>query len=929
MITIKPIVRRSIQKIFIAALLCTAGNTIFAQTPANKAKPPIDEKVYNTWPAVFGSPVISKNGQFVFYTIRNQPIGKSTLVIQSTDTKWKKEFPELDRVEFSPDSRYAIYKKRGDSLVLISLGKEEIEYIPNVSMYRLPVSGDWLVCQLNSAEKKIIARNLKTKKELVYDQVSGFWLSNDGKALILQTSASTDKSLQSLLSITLENGKQKILWEGNGISNLMFDRESRMAFLANEKSDNQTIRTVFYYKPGMEKALPVIQETAATVPKGLKIDKLTRFDRKGERIFIILRENKPFKPQARPKPDAVKVTVWSYQDATLQSGQAGNTGAAAMMGSGNEEFIAVIDMEKHKLIRLEQEPGEFLHSAELQEVFLTSTLKKAADGYEQYWNKAISQPLNMIFAKDGKRVSLDDVDDAAPSISPAEKFLVYFNRKENDFFTYEIANGIKRNITKDIPVNLVNSFEDHVGAMPVSPAGWLKNDEAVIIYDQFDIWMIDPLAVKAPVNITNGFGRKHDLIFRVLDESNLITIDKGRLLLNAFNQTTKDNGFYSLQLNKKNDPELLSVGPYVYHLQGKAAPRTPAGIPPVKAGNAEIYIVKRMSASEYPNVFSTSDFRTFTPLTNLEPQKDYNWMTTEVHSWKDPNGKTVQGILYKPEDFDPAKKYPVIFYYYERVSDGANIFQEPQYSDGRLNIAWYVSNGYLVFRPDILITTGEPGQSAVNAVVSGAEYLSQKPYVNPKKMGIQGISYGGFETYYLVTHTNLFAAACSAAGFTDFMSWYNYLWANRIANQTVMERGQVRMGGTLWEISEKYIRNSPIMNADKVTTPLLMLGGRIDYGVPISQAIEFYLAMRRLGKRAWLLDYEEGDHGLFGKDAADYDRRMIQFFDHYLKDEPAPKWMLEGIPANKRGIESGFELIKQKDANGHWITPGEGLLKKD
>jgi predicted peptidase len=887
-------------------------------------KPLIDASVYGKWPSV-SSTSISNNGQYVAYMINNQPVGKKTLVIQSTDSKWKKEFPGIGAAEFTPDSRYAIYSIPGDSLVLLTLGKGTTEFITNSQSYQLADDGNWMVYQLNSGNRNVIAYNLKTKERKSYEQVYNYWISNNGKNLIFQSVSANNKALQSLNTVSLESGKQNQLWEGVGMSNMLYDGLDRIAFIADEKQEGKITRSIWFYKTEMPHAELFIQETAATISKDLKIGALTRFSKKGDKIFITLKENKPFRPAQKPKQDVVKMTVWSYTDSILQSNQAGSGGTMSMIGSISQEYVAVADIESKKMIRLEQEKGE-LNDKKEDAFFLTRTLKAGADGFEKYWNNAISTPLNLVNAKDGKRKELNEFGDAVfLDVSPAEKFLLYWDESEHNFFTYEITTGIKRNITKSITPNWSAIHDDDIKTTPSPPAGWLADDESVLLYDRYDIWQVDPTGEKKPINLTNGYGQQHKIAFRLAMEGNnlpgkiLVSPDKGKLLLNALNLETKENGFYTVQIGRSQEPELLSMGPFCYQIKGSVSSHCSAGMEPIKARDAKMFVVQRMSASLSPNLYATTDFNTFTPLTNIHPEKDYNWISTELHTWKSNRGDTIQGILYKPENFDPNKQYSVIMYYYVRLSEKMHHFLSPDFSNGILNIPWYVSNGYLVFCPDIHITkAGETGKCAADAVVSGAEYLSKMPYVNSKKIGIQGLSFGGFETYYIVTHSNIFAAACAGAGMTDLISFYNDLRGDGISQQPFAERS-VYMYATPWEAPEWYIENSAVFNADKVTSPLLMFSTSVDGAVAFSQAMEFYLSMRRLGKRAWLLEYEEGNHAVQGKSAEDYTIRMTQFFGHYLKDEPAPKWMTRGVPAKMGGIDGGLELDKEIK------TPGPGL----
>jgi dipeptidyl aminopeptidase/acylaminoacyl peptidase len=456
---------------------------------------------------------------------------------------------------------------------------------------------------------------------------------------------------------------------------------------------------------------------------------------------------------------------------------------------------------------------------------------------------------------------------------------------------------------------------------------WLENEKGVILFDRYDMWLVDPDGIKSPINLTNGYGQKNKIAFRLPELYwNKFISANARIIVKAFNRKNKEEGFYYIDMNRlKGNPQILSMGPYNYEI-----PDNSFNSARLNSSDLQRLLVRRESATQSPNYFLTSDFKTFTPVTDVYPERSYNWLTSELHTWKSLNGETLQGILYKPQNFDPKKKYPVIFHYYESKSDLLNKYLEPAAITDHLNIPWFVSNGYLVFTPDIHYRIGKTGESALNAVVSAAHYLAKFPWVDSKKMGLQGQSFGGYETNYIVTHSNLFAAAMSSAGVSDFVSDYDGISHGGRSRQSTYESGQNRIGATLWERPDLYIQNSPIFNAPKVTTPILMMNNKIDGAVPFSQGVEFFTALRRLGKRAWMLQYDCGDHVLFKKeDALQHTIRITQFFDHYLKDSAPPKWMLYGIPAKDKGIDDGLQLVYEKDKNGKWLTPKEGGLLTD
>jgi dipeptidyl aminopeptidase/acylaminoacyl peptidase len=335
--------------------------------------------------------------------------------------------------------------------------------------------------------------------------------------------------------------------------------------------------------------------------------------------------------------------------------------------------------------------------------------------------------------------------------------------------------------------------------------------------------------------------------------------------------------------------------------------------------------VLRSRSTESPNFFYTKDFKTFNALSNIYPERLFNWLTTELKEFKTIDGRMEQGILYKPENFDAGKKYPVLVHYYEKMSQQLNKFLTPGLSDGTINIPYFVSRGYLVFLPDIHYRTGEIGESAYNSIVAAGNYLSALPFVDGKRMGLTGHSFGAFETNYVITHSSLFTAALSDAGPSNFVSQYgSYELHAGISLQGIVERGQNRMGANLWERPDVYIKNSPIFEADKITTPVLMVCNKLDAIVHFEQGVQLFTALRRLGKKAWMLQYDGEAHSVFQeKNQMDLTIRATQFFDHYLKGKPAPKWMLDGTPAKLKGIETGYEL----DTTGR--TPPVGLLTQE
>jgi len=876
--------------------------------PSN-GKPVIDSSAVKLW-VDLGAAGISDDGNYVYFTAFNEPIGTYKLTISSVKSNWKREFIHTSRVSFSPDSKRVIFKQGTDSLCLLSLGEDKISYISNVGDYKIS-SGDanrkgWLVYTSNSATKELVLRGLDGSAELRIPFVSNYFFNDSSNCLLVDAGVGQDSSVyNSLKWITLPGKIIKEIWSGTQqkVSCLTFnDSGDRLAFIVEKVIGDQATNELWYYRDGMNGAMLLADNHASGIGDGLEIStQKPQFSKDGKRVFFGLQSIRT-KPR---KQSGVLLDVWSYTDPVLQSEQMEEL-------KYGRNYTSVIGIDERRVRQLEFDNERTMA---IRGNWLWVMHKLGNSGiFEENWNSNAQYACYLVSAVDGSRRILrkpipkySEMD----VISPTGKWFIYYDFISKNYFSYEVGTGKIHNITHAIKttwtMDKIEIPEPYL-AWVDRETGWFKDDEAMLINDEYDIWQVDPGGVKAPISITNGFGRSHHIRFNLVDEGaslkNFSRPQSHFLLLKAFNDINKDAGFYRKDLNDKGDPEPLYMGAYVY---GWWNGHGSYNYPPVKANFADVYLVLRMSATEAPNYMVTKDFRSYKAISSVEPQKNFNWLTTTLIHWKGLDGGSLAGVLYKPENFDPKKRYPIIFDYYEERSDELNFFRRPNPALGRINIPWFVSHGYLVFTPDIHYKIGNPGTSAFNSVISAARYFSKKPWVDKEHMGIQGHSFGGYETEYIVTHTDIFAAACAASGISDLIGFYGsavragypMFWA---------ERDQGRMGGTPWQIRDLYITNSPIFNADKVTTPLLLMQNKGDEIIPFAQGLEFFTALRRLRKRVWMLQYDDGSHTVSGRSSEDYSIRLGQFFDHYLKGKASPKWMTRGIPAKDKGIDNGFEL---------------------
>jgi dipeptidyl aminopeptidase/acylaminoacyl peptidase len=450
---------------------------------------------------------------------------------------------------------------------------------------------------------------------------------------------------------------------------------------------------------------------------------------------------------------------------------------------------------------------------------------------------------------------------------------------------------------------------DELNDLPDDPsphgiAGWLDDEKHVLVYDRYDIWSIELNGLEMPVNITNTFGRNNNLRFRYirLDPDAEFISKKDQIYLSAFNYENKESGFFALKPGKISDPEKLTMDKASY----------PGDL--LKAKNSDILLWQKGNFTVSPELFyGKMDMSESKKISVTNPQQStYNWGTAELVNWMSFDRQNLQGILYKPENFDPAKKYPMIVYFYERSSDGLYSYMPPAPSASIINRIFAVSNGYLVFVPDIPYVIGYPGQSCYNSVVSGTYSLLDKyKYIDKEKLALDGQSWGGYQIAYLVTQTDLFACAYAGAAVSNMISAYGGIrWGTGMSRMFQYEHTQSRIGGTLWDNPLQYIENSPIFWVPKINTPLLLMHNDADGAVPWYQSIEFITALRRLDKPAWLLSYNDEDHNLVKRpNRKDISIRKMQFYDHYLKGTPMPYWMKNGISQLEKGKIDGYNLV--------------------
>jgi dipeptidyl aminopeptidase/acylaminoacyl peptidase len=840
------------------------------------------------WP-ILDHQTLNSNGKYVSYLVKNE-INNNKLIIQSTENDWKVEIPTHLSwgAEYVKDVDWVSFTKSDDTTCLIKLGTNTIKYFTNLDSYRIfkQKNNTFFIYRTIAETQNLVLRNLTTDKETIFKNVKKYTISSNGKTLILQVSDTTSE-LAKLEWINIESGISLYIDHISSEGNICLDSSgSQLAYIKQLLVDGKMKNQLKYFKKGMDSCEILIDGYTLSMDGMEVAEGESFFNLNGNKLFFYIKKNNESNVTTQKK----NVHLTTYCDDSVA------------MVKGKNLLLTVINLDdsKKSIVQLIK-PNDAGYTSDKKDIsdYIVTYSDCTKNINEHNWNPLSIPNIYLVSTKDGsRRLIKERLLTIELSFSNTAKYVIWFDKKLKNWFSYNIANNTTKDITKNIHTAL-NKWSD-TPDLPSSAGllGWTDGDSALLIQDRFDIWKIDPDGIRSPQNITQNFGYKKNIRLRYIhfpQEENRIFHRNDTLYLSAFDLKTKNNGFFKLEIkngNFKLISQPIRKELYYFNEYRPSMSGLDGYISPVKADDSTLFLVTKMSNKEYPNLYLTNNFEQFKPLTNFAPQDQYNWYTTELIHWTQADGTLAYGMLYKPENFDPQKKYPLILYYYEESSMVLNAYLQPALTNGLLNIPWFVTHGYLVFVPDIHFKVGTPGESAYNIVVSAAKHFMRQPWIDPGKLAIQGHSFGGFETNYIVTKTHIFAAAASCAGVVNLTSMYNRAAGGGSVPQIYFELGQGRMGATPWSRPDLYEKNSPITNVNRVTTPLLVMYNPMDFIVPYTEGQEWFSSLNRLKKKVWMLSYDNEGHVLDNtENKLDYTIRLMQFFDYYLKDKPMPDWM--------------------------------------
>jgi len=830
------------------------------------------------------------------------------------DTTTKKNIPDSLKMKIDGLVKIAdsLLRKSLDSVkgkiekfeVIAATQKAVEEIYKKANDLFVDAEGDDAVADKIQEGTDLTVKNLVTGKIIKFKLVSEYYFDKTGTKLLIETTKAPKDTLSkaSVILYNLQSDKIDTIMKGfNDAKNFVFDEGGQqLAFVAERDSTAKSLQKFYklwYYNNGKDSAVIQADRNTAGIIKGNTISENAdlKFSKDGKKLFFGTATIIPAKDTTLVDFELARLDVWTYNDDYLQPQQ-----LKQLPQELKRSFSAVAVPGQNTLVQLGTDSSENISLInEGNAAFVLAQSTKGNRIASQWEGRTLTNAF-LINVNTGKSLLISKNNIGKLTASPMGKYVYWYDAVKQNYFAYNTASSSVKNITDKIKIPLFDTENDVPDyANEIGVAGFTADDKYILVQDEYDIWKVDPTAVEAPVNMTNGFGRRNKIKFDYVntDPEKRFINPTEKILLRSQNKTNKNGGFYSVNVGEVKDPVLLHSGAHSFSA-------------PLKAKDSEKFIFSQSDilASE---LYVTDDFKQLKKLTDVAAQqKDYNWLSAELMRWKMFDGKMSEGLLFKPENFDPAKKYPVILYFYERNADQLYNYRAPAPSSSTINIPYFVSNGYLVFDPNIYYKKGEPGQSAYNSVVSAAKMLAKMPWVDSNRMAIQGQSWGGYQVAYLVTKTNMFRAAGAGAPVSNMTSAYGGIrWGVGINRQFQYEKTQSRIGATLWQRPDLYIKNSPLFAANKIKTPLLLMHNDADGSVPWYQSIELFTAMKRLGKKVWLLEYNGEDHNLVErKNRKDLSVRLGQFFDYYLKDAPAADWIRKGVPATQKGINWGLEV---------------------
>ncbi len=856
---------------------------------------------------------ISDNGKWV--ACKMEPWeGDATVYLYAAQGQETATFSPADKFAFSASSGYLVVtqtpgKSTVDSLKVLNTKEDKMpmntlviysvagkkETIDSLKTFKLADEADWIAYQRGRKDSTLYVRSLDGSKTFQFPTVTDFQFAKKS-GMLYYTSAAEGEA--GIFTLNPEKGSPVLIKEGKGVfKQTTFDEKGeRLAFLYCADKDSSYKALSLWLSEHNAPAKEIATRGNKAFPAEWVINEngMLQFSKSASRLFFGTSPEPRQKDTTQLAENRPNVQVWSWDEPVQYTVQNYNKEKDL-----KKSYQAVYNLGNGSIFQLANEelPNIQLGNEGDAPLALLSTSRPYS--LSSMWEARTRSDYYTVSLDNGERKQIAQADYGRFRLSPQGKYAYWYGETDSCWYTIALAEGKRYRLTtpESFPAwDEENDVPDYPYAH--GAAGWTANDQNLLIYDRYDIWKFDPTAATSPINLTVN-GRKEKLSYRLeqLDkEARFIDLGKPQLL-KGFNEATKGYGFYNARLSAPAAPKTLLAGNYMLRSINKAK-------------NTDDVIYTMETFQQYPDIhYSTLAFKKSVQLTHGDKQQEgFIWGTAELVSWISLDGRPLEGVVYKPANFDPNKKYPMMVNFYERNSETLYNYRMPEPHRSTIDYHLYNSNEYVIFNPDIRYVDGYPGESCYNCLMPGITMMIAKGYIDEKGIGAQGHSWGGYQVAYLATRTNLFSAIESGAPVVNMFSAYGGIrWGSGMARSFQYEHTQSRLGATPWSSPLRYLENSPLFTMDKVQTPILIMHNDADGHVPWYQGIEYFVAMKRLGKPCWLLNYTGEPHWpMHMANRIDFQRRMFQFFNHYLKKEKMPKWMSEGVPAVEQPFELGY-----------------------
>lgn len=905
---------------------------LFAAAKSHAQKPALTWKDVSKW-TYNRATTLSPDGQWIAW-----PTGPSEgdlkVVIRKTMDTTNFTYPigaTAGTVVFTKDSKFAAFRVSAkdaeakaarktnkplyDKLTVVSLPENKSTSFEKVKNFSFSENGNWLVVQFMAAETApkdptapkgtdALLYNLQTKKSFNLGNVTEIAFNKTGDLLAYLVDAGGQngnglflRDMKTGVTTAIDNDKatyKSLNWNefGTALALLKSNKDEKY------KEDVFTVIGVNKINGDLTNKITYNGVTDSAFPKGMGINSnaapywsddqqtiffgINKLEKKEDKKVDSASKSKPEpKKEDLEKPDMI---IWNWQDKRLQSAQQTQEmrdKSFSYMSSyrvADRKFAQLADSAMRSVMIAPKQLYAIGYDNSKYELSGNLDGQSYTDVYLiNLQTGAKSLLFEKMYATNGGRLS----------VAPNGKLASYY--VDGVFYSINLETGAKSNLTGNIKSSFINALDDHNINKPATQnLGWTSDSKYALIKDNYDLWKISADG-KSAVSLSDNWKSKKAEVstrFRIYEDEKGADLSKDQYFL-AFNNKDKKSGIALLPAGK-NKIDILFMDDNSYGTFTKA-----------DKGKVFAYTKSNFEQSPVYYVSTSSDLSGAKKVTTNTPdQSKYAWSSgVKLIDYVSAHGDTLQAALYLPANYVPGKAYPTITYIYERLTDELNNYTMPSFPGGGFNKAIYTSNGYAVLMPDIKYKLNDPGLSAVACVVPAVKAAVAAGIVDEKNVAIHGHSWGGYQTSFLITQTNIFKAAAAGAPLTNMISMYSLIyWNSGGTNQAIFEASQGRLTPGYWDNWDAFARNSPIYHIKKVQTPLLLLHNDKDGAVDFTQGIEYYNGLRRLNKPVVMITYRGENHGIAKlPNRKDYAVRMLEYFDYMLKGKPAPAWWSQGV----------------------------------